>query len=68
MCKALSSNIICDLMNESRGPNAEVQWRPLLEAAGLDSRTGKPRSTPMLAMILAGAQELLQILYKVWPL
>jgi hypothetical protein len=43
---------------------AEAQWKKLLDTPAKDTRTGKEKSTPMLAMIIAGQAPLLEILYK----
>jgi hypothetical protein len=44
---------------------AGEQWQCLLSVAGRDSRRGKERCTPMLALIFAKANTLLQMLFKV---
>ena len=45
--------------------NTDLQWKELLEIPAKDSRTGKQQSTPMLALVLAGENDLLQHFFKV---
>lgn len=44
---------------------AGEQWQSLLSVTGKDTRRGKERCTPMLALIFAKADTLLQMLFKV---